>query len=115
MRAKNGYRQKSRHNLTAKERREIAQWRALGELTPEQWVERVAGLPAPARPQIARMIWWDWWSERKVGERWPHFDKYLEFDAVEDANPLSTRMIAKCLKAVGYPPYRVKLRLLASQ
>lgn len=114
MRAKTGYKQKSRHHLSSKEREEVCQWRSLAELSPEDWVGRVNSLPAKARPQIARMIWWDFWSERTVAERWPHFDQYLQFDHEEDQNPLPRTMVAKCLKAVGYPKYRVKLRLLAS-
>lgn len=108
------YKQKSRQPEGSKEKLEVTQWCALRDLSPEEWVMRIDSLPAKAKPQIARMVWWDFWSERTVSERWPHFDKYLEFDEEENVNPLSTSMIARCLKAVGYPKYRIKLRLLAS-
>lgn len=108
------YKQKSRQPEGSKEKLEVTQWLSLRNLLPEEWVQRVEALPAKARPQIARMVWWDFFSERTVLERWPHFDHYLQFDENEDVNPLSRTMIAKCLKAVGYPKYRIKLRLLAA-
>jgi hypothetical protein len=108
------YRKKNGKQLSSMEQKEILHWRSLAELPPEEWVRRVDALPVKARPQIARMIWWDFWSERTVAERWPHFDAYLQFDHDEDQNPLPRSTVASCLKTVGYPKYRIKLRLISS-
>lgn len=113
MRIRTGYKQKSRHKLSEKEKQAVQQWLGLRKLTPDQWLEKVKALPEKAQGQIARMIWWDFWSERLVANRWAEFDHWLQFDSKEETDPVPKDMIAKCLKEVGYPDYRIKLRLMA--
>jgi hypothetical protein len=113
MRTRTGYKQKSRHKLTDEERDAVRQWVSLRKVTPQDWLDRVNALPERARGQIARMIWWDFWSEKLVANRWTEFDHWLQFDSREETDPVPREMIVECLKAVGYPDYRIKLRLMA--
>lgn len=113
MRIRTGYKQKSRHKLSKREKEAIRAWKDLQKLQPIQWLERINSLPERARGQIARMVWWDFWSDRTVAERWSEFDHWLQFDEQEERDPVPRNMIARCLKAVGYPAYRIKLRLMA--
>jgi len=92
---------------------EIAQWVALKSVTPQGWLERVLSLPERCQGAIARMIWWDFWSERTVADRWTEFDRWLSFDKSEEENPVETSVLAECLKLVGYPQYRINMRLMA--
>jgi len=113
MRVRTGYKQKSRHNMSLSEKSEIREWKSLQRIKPAEWVERIKSLPERAQGQIARMVWWDFWSNRLVGERWAEFDHWLQFDPREETDPVPKTMIIKCLKAVGYPQYRIDLRLMA--
>ena len=113
MRKRTGYKQKLRTERTEIEREEINQWLAMRELSEQQWLERVETLPEEHQGTTARMIWWDFWSNRTVAERWTLFDKFLTFDIKEEESPLPVEVLADCLRKVGYPEYRVKLRLIA--
>jgi hypothetical protein len=100
-------------SLTEKEA--IREWKSLQKLQPIQWMERIKSLPERAQGQIARMVWWDFWSNRVVSERWSEFDHWLQFDEREETDPVTKTTLIKCLKAVGYPKYRIDLRLMAFQ
>ena len=113
MRIRTGYKQKSRHKLDENEKEAIQKWVSLRKIKPQEWVDKVNSLPEVARGQIARMIWWDFWSDKLVANRWTEFDHWLQFDSREETDPVPLNMIAECLKAVGYPEYRIKLRLMA--
>ena len=113
MRIRTGYKQKSRHKLSEKERNAIKEWKDLQKIQPSEWMERIKSLPERAQGQIARMVWWDFWSDRTVAERWSEFDHWLQFDEREEIDPVPKTTIIKCLKAVGYPKYRIDLRLMA--
>ena len=97
------------------EKEAIREWKSLQKLQPTQWMERIKSLPERAQGQIARMVWWDFWSNRVVSERWSEFDHWLQFDEREEADPVPKTTLIKCLKAVGYPKYRIDLRLMAFQ
>ena len=115
MRIRTGYQQKSRHNMSLTEKEAIREWKSLQNLQPTQWMERIKSLPERAQGQIARMVWWDFWSNRLVSERWSEFDHWLQFDEREETDPVPKTTLIKCLKAVGYPKYRIDLRLMAFQ
>lgn len=108
-----GYRQRLNIKGYGNDPAEIAQWVSLKAVTPQEWLERVLSLPERCQGTIARMIWWDFWSERLVGERWKEFDHWLPFDKSEEENPVETPTLVKCLKLVGYPQYRISMRLMA--
>jgi hypothetical protein len=113
MRIRTGYKQKLKSERTGNEKFEIAQWVALKLVTPEDWLQRVLSLPERLQGPIARMIWWDFWSDKLVAERWKEFDRWLSFDKEEEESPVETSVLAECLKTVGYPQYRIRMRLIA--
>ena len=45
--------------------------------TQKEWCEDIKKVPENARAMTARMIWWDYWAERTVAERWDGFDEFL--------------------------------------
>lgn len=97
--------------------------RALGRLTPQQWAERVLQVPDEIRPQVARVVWYDWFGQRESHERWPHLDCYLknasfghlialrvagatreQIAEADYGKSLSQSELAEQLIALGYPP-----------
>jgi hypothetical protein len=111
MRTRTGYKQKTKKQLTESEREAIRQWKALEDITPTEWVARVKSLPEQAQGPTARVIWWNFWSNRTVAERWDEFDAWLKFDPREETDPVPINLLKECLRAVGYPEYRVRLIL----
>ena len=113
MRVRTGYKQKTKHQMSLAEKEAVKSWKALQRVKPAEWLERINALPKRAQGQIARMVWWDFWSNRVVSERWNEFDHWLQFDEREETDPVPRATIVRCLKAVGYPKYRIDLRLMA--
>lgn len=102
---------------------EIIVVRQLRVRTPDEWLEVVEALPDDIRPQVARVIWWDWFANQEVRNRWPHLDKYirtrsagelkLQISALwtreqladaEFGRDLGKREMTEALIACGYPP-----------
>ena len=52
-----------------------ARLKALG---PKDWAKALRRVPLAIRAEVARVVWWDWFSDRTHSERWEHLDKYLE-------------------------------------
>lgn len=46
---------------------------------PKAWLERILGLPCEIRAEVAKVVWWDFFAHRMVGERWPDLDRYLDY------------------------------------
>lgn len=113
MRKPTGYKQKLRSERTQEERDQIAQWVALQDRTEQEWLERIEALPEDVQGPIARMVWWDFGAEIVVSERWTLLDKYLKYDTNEETNPIPRQILEKHLSEIGYPEYRVNLRLKA--
>ena len=51
--------------------------RELEQLSPETWREKLMALPQKIRSAVARIIWWDFFSQRLVKNRWHHIDDLL--------------------------------------
>ncbi len=102
---------------------ELPAIRRLKEVTPEEWAEQVLKLDPEIRPQVARVIWWDWFAGREVANRWPHLDHYIKTrstnelkmqitaqwtrEQIADAEfgrDLSKAEMAAALVVCGYPP-----------
>ena len=113
MRHRTGYKQKLRTERTDIERDEINQWLSLRNLTEQEWMNRILELPSKVQASIARIVWWDFWSNRLVSERWTLFDDFLKFDEREETDPIPSSVLADHLKEIGYPQYRISLRLMA--
>ena len=64
--------QDGEHVLTSTQRR-----RTPAARTPEQWAALIAGLPysAPVKAAVASVVWWDYFGNRRVSERWAHLDE----------------------------------------
>ena len=85
-------------------------YKALEKVRPSEWVRRIDGLDEYLRDPVACILWWDFFSMRLVGERWPHLDKYLPF---HEHPEIPTDAIVEALIAIGYPPSRAALRMKA--
>lgn len=80
---------------------------SLRKRSPEQWAEAVMAVAEEVRPEVGRIVWWDYFSNRTVPERWAHLDEYL-------AGPWRTSDLGKVLKGllvVGYTKSQAKYRL----
>jgi hypothetical protein len=76
---------------------------------PQEWL-RLLELEEiqPFKHQIAKIIWWDWFSLRPVPKRWPHLDSYLKEDVNQDK--LSDRKMRELLSLIGYPEWVINRR-----
>lgn len=115
MRIRTGYKAKLRSERTPEEKAAQAAWIDLRKVTQEEWMERIMSLSKKSRATIARIVWWDFGANRTVANRWNQFDHWLKWDQEAEDNPISSKKVASCLKKVGYPDYRIKLRLMAFQ
>jgi hypothetical protein len=79
---------------------------------PEVWAERIAKIEdETTRTMIARIVWWDFFGNRDVANRWPHLDEYLgsanapqvmsDIEEAEKAFNLAQRAVA-CASAAYY-------------
>jgi hypothetical protein len=72
------------------------------KIKPEIWAERVAKIEdATVQTMIARIIWWDFFSNREVSSRWTHLDQYLS----DEQTPQVMREIATAEKALQVAQY----------
>jgi len=87
-------------NLNKLPEEELLKLKRLRIRTPEEWVERLNALPDSIREFAARLVWWDYFALRTVGERWPHLDEYIRKFTTEEApyGPLVEALIE-----LGYP------------
>ena len=83
----------------------------LREVSPQEWVLRIAKLPKRLHAVISCIVWWDWFSERTVSERWNHMDQYLPFR--EHDPDISVEELIEALVKIGYPQRKAELRMKA--
>jgi len=85
---------------------------SLRKRSPEEWRSLVLQVPSDIRAYVARLIWWDWFANRPVPDRWPHLDEFLNVPYSqlmwERANPElvkepDSNEIFHILLAMGYP------------
>lgn len=84
--------------MKKKSHRACKEKKELKARSPEYWAEVVALVPAKARNAVARVVWYDYFSQQEVPERWPHLDWYLD---TFDEPPMQE--FVNGLLAVGYP------------
>jgi hypothetical protein len=81
--------------------------RVLKDRAPEVWVAMIEDLEEPIKTRAAKIVWWDFFGNRFVSERWPHLDGYLnrpiEFVAHED--------LVSALYKLGYSAYYATNRI----
>ena len=67
-------------------------------VSPTEWRERLMRVNAPARYAAARIIWWEFFSERLIPVRWGHIDMLLK-NRTEVTDPV----LVDALVEVGAP------------
>jgi hypothetical protein len=63
---------------TKRNRKEESEKVRMKAIHPEVWVDRVSKFEPELRDQLINIIWWDWFSEREVPNRWNHFDDAIK-------------------------------------
>ncbi len=90
----------------------VVELRGLAAVRPEQWRERVLGLPqGNLRRAAAAVVWWDFFSDRMSGQAWPHLDEWLGGKWLPAAQEPSRDELRAALVAVGYTERRAQRRL----
>lgn len=66
--------------------------------SPAQWRKEISVLEEPVRSRVACIVWWDYFGGRKVSDRWPHLDEYVNVPYT----PAPREAVTMALKKVGY-------------
>jgi hypothetical protein len=74
----------------------------LGRIRDEEWVMKIAELPSELQQPVACIVWWDFFADRPVPQRTPHFDRWVFSTFPRQEPPLPT--IATALETLGYEP-----------
>ena len=70
-------------------------------VTPEEWKAAVDSVSDPlVRVQVACIVWWDFFSNRKATESWPHLDEYKAMWKVH--HNADCNKVRKALFSIGY-------------
>lgn len=85
--------------LTDEQKRNKEIFKNLRKRRPETWAEAIELIPQNVRHQAAKIVWWDYFGDRSVANRWPHLDQYLGI-SFEEA-PFAD--LVNALESVGYP------------
>lgn len=48
-------------------------------VTPKEWLQRILTLPREIRAEVAKIVWWDFFAHRLVGQRWAELDPFLAY------------------------------------
>ena len=71
--------------------------------SPEEWLAAIEALPESVRPYIANIVWWDFFSNNTVANRWPHLDAFIWMHPIHFCEyPPQPELVAGMM-AVGYP------------
>lgn len=77
--------------------------------TVQEWDKKLNKLPKEDRDEVGKLLWWDWFSDREVYNRWKRFDKYLGWR--NDLPKLSEeRMFFYLTKFLDYPEWLARNR-----
>ena len=63
---------------------------------PLEWLNDIRRLPKRVQSNIARIIWWDWFADREVADRWPHLDGYLKQEMVDLNKEETVKYLLRC-------------------
>lgn len=87
--------------------REAIRMKKLGNIKPEEWENRISKVKKNARGNVAKIIWWDFFGDVEVTDRWPHLDKWInvQFKDIPIEDTITGLNIA------GYSPWQIKKRL----
>lgn len=76
--------------------------------TPEAWAELVNQQPESIRVSVGKVIWWDWFSDRSLVDRWDHLDAIIN-QPIQDEPTLEELQLI--LFGMGYPASEAVMRL----
>lgn len=74
--------------------------KALRRRTPDEWRSIIQALPSHVRTKIAKLVWWDYFGDRTVTDRWHHLDDYLYQKCCESC---TLDQIHYHLTSIGFP------------
>lgn len=70
-----------RHTIMIKKKKRPSQdpgykkWHAeLKARGPETWLAMIRALPAHLQNGVARIVWWDYFADKSVADKWPQLD-----------------------------------------
>jgi hypothetical protein len=63
---------------------------------PLEWLADIRRLPKVVQSNIARVIWWDFFAEREVLQRWPHLDEYIRQPMIELNKAETVKYLRRC-------------------
>jgi len=78
-----------------------AWWVRLRNRKPWVWARKVGRIRRwDVLVRVAAVVWWDWFGERKVDERWPHLDAWVSQRG--DGLDVPAGVVEKELVRLGY-------------
>lgn len=80
----------------------------LRKITEQQWCEDILKVAERCRAAVARVIWFDFWSNRLVSNRWAGFDQYLN---VPQFDELTAEELIEGLVLCNYSRERAEDRI----
>lgn len=63
---------------------------------PLEWLYDIQRLPKKVQSNIARIIWWDFFAEREVINRWAHLDQYLKEPMIDLTKEETVKYLRRC-------------------
>ena len=78
--------------------------------TDIEWGRLIARLPEHERPQIASLVWWDFYGDNLVPNRTPVFDKWMNDFKLNEPLILNDRL-KEILEFLSYPALYIKSKL----
>lgn len=87
--------------------REISLRRDQKNITPEEWATRIEALEEPLRTRVACLVWWDFFAQRIVSQRWANLDPYLRDQGYE----VPSNTLVDGMHTVGYTPLQAFRRV----
>lgn len=75
--------------------------------SPVDWEYQPCRFEGGLKDAVARIIWWDWFSQRPFGKRWDELDEHLN----ERVRPMDKDDLAEALMRCGYTPVQAWKRV----
>lgn len=84
--------------------------RQIRKRTDVEWGRLIARLPEHERPQIASLVWWDFYGDNLVPNRTTVFDKWMsQFQLNEPL--ISNERLKEILEFLSYPELYIRSKL----
>ena len=89
----------------------------LRTVDPREWRSRIMELPTKVQVFVAQIVWWDYFADKMVPNRWPDLDMWLRAHPDtfrKEAWPSNEDMI-DALVSIGYEHRTAMRRMNVSQ